>query len=87
MLSTKSWQTKSLTLNHTTELSKLKALADDKIKEAEMVQVSFDRVENIVRKRENGGNQHFLLFRRCFLPFETLIPSLKSHIFCRLQMP
>ena len=25
--------------------------------------------ENIVRKGENAGNQHFLLFPQCFLPF------------------
>ena len=27
------------------------------------------RIENIVRKGENAGNQHFLLFPQCFLPF------------------
>ena len=27
--------------------------------------------ENIVRKEENAGNQHFLLFPQCFLSFET----------------
>ena len=25
--------------------------------------------ENIVGKRENAGNHHFLLFPQCFLPF------------------
>ena len=25
-----------------------------------------DRVENIVGKEENAGNQHFLLFPQCF---------------------
>ena len=25
--------------------------------------------ENIVEKRENAGNQNFLLFSQCFLPF------------------
>ena len=25
--------------------------------------------ENIMGKRENAGNQHFLLFPQCFLPF------------------
>ena len=25
-----------------------------------------DRVENIVGKEENAGNQHFLLFSQCF---------------------
>ena len=27
--------------------------------------------ENIVGKGENAGNQHFLLFPQCFLPFQT----------------
>ena len=27
---------------------------------------AFDRVKNIVRKRENAGYQHFLLFSKCF---------------------
>ena len=26
----------------------------------------FDKVENIVVKGENAGNQHFLLFPQCF---------------------
>ena len=26
----------------------------------------FDRVENIVEKEENAGNQHFILFPKCF---------------------
>ena len=46
--------------------SKLKALADDKIKFAEMMIFVFDRVENIVGKVENAGYQHFLLFQKCF---------------------
>ena len=35
--------------------------------------------ENIVGKEENAGNQHFLLFPQCFLPFKCKISSL-SHI-------
>ena len=27
---------------------------------------AFDRLENIVRKGENAGYQHFLLFPQCF---------------------
>ena len=30
--------------------------------------------ENIVEKEENAGNQHFLLFPQCFLPFHEQIP-------------
>ena len=33
-----------------------------------MVQILFDRVENIVAKGENASNQHFLHFTQCFLP-------------------
>ena len=29
----------------------------------------YDAIENIVRKGENDGNQHFLLFPQCFLAF------------------
>ena len=46
--------------------SKLKALADDKLKMAEMVEFLVDRVQNIVGKGENAGYQHFLLFPRYF---------------------
>ena len=47
-------------------LSKLKALADDKINVAKMIIYVFDRAENIVEKGENAGYQHFLLFPQCF---------------------
>ena len=46
--------------------SKLKAIADDKIKVLKMIFFFFDRVENIVEKGENAGYQHFLLFPQCF---------------------
>ena len=42
--------------------------------------------ENIVGKRENAGNQHFLLFPQCFLPFSKEISILQSHLLCRLQI-
>ena len=45
---------------------KFKAFADDKINLAQMMISVFDRVENIVGKGENAGNQHFLLFPHCF---------------------
>ena len=32
----------------------------------QMVQFYGARVENIVGKRENAGDQHFLLFSQCF---------------------
>ena len=42
--------------------------------------------ENIVRKGENAGNQHFLLFPQCFLTFPKEISFFQSHLFCRLQI-
>ena len=47
-------------------LYKLKAFADDKINATKMIISVSDRVENIVGKGENAGNQHFLLFPQCF---------------------
>ena len=46
--------------------SKLKALADNKIKLAEKLKFVLGRVENIVGKGENAGYQHFLLVPQCF---------------------
>ena len=43
-------------------LTKSKALAEDKLNFAKMQSSLFGRVENIVRKGENAGYQHFLLF-------------------------
>ena len=48
------------------DLTKLKALADDNLKEAKMAEFVFDRVENIEGKWENAGYQNFLLFPQCF---------------------
>ena len=43
-------------------LSKLKAFADNNVIVAKMLQFLFDSKENIVRKKENAGCQHFLHF-------------------------
>ena len=48
-------------------LSKLKAFADDKITVTEKLKFVLERKENIMRKGENAGNQHFLLFPHFFL--------------------
>ena len=59
-----------LTLYQKTKIldrTKLKAFADDKLNNAKMRISVFDKVENTVRKGENAGNQHFLLFPQCFL--------------------
>ena len=42
--------------------------------------------ENIEGKRENAGNQHFLLFPPYFLPFTKEVSIFLSHLFCHLQM-
>ena len=42
--------------------SKLKAFADDNIKVLNIIIFVFDRIENIVRKVEKAGYQHFLPF-------------------------
>ena len=46
---------------------------------------TFYDLENIVGKRENAGNQHFLLFPQCFLPFPKKISVFDSHLNCHLQ--
>ena len=47
-------------------LPKLKVFADDKLNVTQNIEVVFDRIEKIVEKEENTGNQHFLLFPQCF---------------------
>ena len=59
---------KKLTLHNDKiqDWSKLKALADNKINVTEKSKFVSQRVDNIVRKGENAGYQHFLLFPQCF---------------------
>ena len=40
--------------------------------------------ENIFGKGENVGNQHFLLFPKCFVPFQKQVSILDSHLLCCL---
>ena len=47
--------------NKILDMTKLKAIADDKLNIAEMTVSLFHRTENIVEKGENTGFQHFLL--------------------------
>ena len=42
--------------------SKMKDFADDNISVSQKLNFVLERVENIVGKGENAGNQHFLLF-------------------------
>ena len=44
----------------------METFADDKTEEPKMMIFVFDRVENIVEKGENAGDQHFLLLPQCF---------------------
>ena len=39
-----------------------------------------------VGKRENAGNQYFLLFPQCFLSFPKEISIFELRLFCRLQL-
>ena len=58
-----------ITLYQTTKtlgLSKVKAFAENKLNVTQDIKVIFHRIENIVGKEENAGNQHFLLFPQCF---------------------
>ena len=48
------------------DVTKLKAFADDKLHEAQMMISVFERIENILGKGENGSNLHFLLFLQSF---------------------
>ena len=47
------------------KVTKLKALADNKLNVDKMTSSRFHRVENSVGKGENAGYQHFLLFPKC----------------------
>ena len=49
------------------EWVKLKAFADDEINEAEKLSFVLGRIKTIVRKGDNVGYQHFLLFPQYFL--------------------
>ena len=49
--------------------SKLKAFADDNMNVSKNIGLPYERVESIVRKRENAEYQHFSLFLQCFKRF------------------
>ena len=56
----------SLPNNKILDKLKPKAFADDNLNVTQSVQCFFGNRQNIVRKGENAGNQHFLLFPQCF---------------------
>ena len=47
-------------------MTKLKAIADDKINVTKQLKFVFGGIENIVGKRESADYQHFLLSPQCF---------------------
>ena len=55
----------SITNNEISDLSQLKAFADNKINVTQILNFDLGRVKNIVGKRENADYQHFLLFPQC----------------------
>ena len=59
--------------------SKLKAFTDNKLNEAEKLKFVLGRVETIVGKGENAGNQHFLLFPQWFQK-SSILGSIKVQI-------
>ena len=52
--------------NKILDQSKLKAIADEKLKVIQLAKFVLDKTENIVGKEENAGYKHFLLFPQCF---------------------
>ena len=68
----------SLPSDKSLNLSKLKVFGDDKINVTEKLKFVFARVEIIVGKGENAGNQHFLVYPRFTKP--SLSESLKVGI-------
>ena len=68
------WEENYLTLYQTTKFwtwTKLKAIADDKIKVIQKSKFLLGRVENTVGIEENAGSKHFLLFQQCFQKLST----------------
>ena len=46
--------------------SKFRAFSDNNSNVAKLAKFAFGRIENIVGKGENAGDQHFLLIPQCF---------------------
>ena len=42
--------------------------------------------ENIVGKGENAGNQHFLHFPKCFLPYRRISLYLYHFLICPMEI-
>ena len=57
---------KGLSLSQTIRDFYVPGIEEQQINVTQNVKVVFHRIENIVGKEENAGNQHFLLFPQCF---------------------
>ena len=67
--------------------TKLRALADNELKVVQMIISVFDDIEKIVRKGENAGHQHFVLFLLYFSKVRSILSSkakLLRYNFCIL---
>ena len=62
----------------------MKDFADDKLNSTPKLNFVLRRVENILRKGENAGYQHFLLYPQCFqkLCFSGLCVERVNHVDC-----
>ena len=58
--------------NKISDQSILKAFADDNLNVNKKLKFALGREENIVRKEENAGYQHSLLFPQCFQKASSL---------------
>ena len=56
----------SLPIDKILDRTKLKAFADDKLNVAKMIIFLLNRIENIVKKGENAGYQHFSFSNNVF---------------------
>ena len=69
-------------------MTKLKAFADDRVNEAQMMISAFDRVEKILGKGENAGHHHFSSFHTMFLKgfFLTVVKSLDCVVKSKVKL-
>ena len=60
------WRINLFPNNKILDMTKLKAVADDKLDIDKMTISLLERLENTEGKGEDAGYQHFLLFPQCF---------------------
>ena len=76
------------TFRQISRLTQIKAFAEDNLKSAQVLGFLSKRLDNIVRKGENAGDQHFLLFPQCFqcivfIVIKTGMCAIKGKLFTR----